>query len=430
MRLMRLMGLMTLIALMSCSSGSSFDPVPPTPEPIDEQVAITFSGTQSEEEMVNNGASRTYRTNGAYETNEVYGTNGTNETYGPHRTYSPTRATPLHDAGGDAFTVWGYKNMAFAADIYDGDGTTQQLVFPGFTVNWLSSAVGTTTTNTNGWEYVGQGPDQTVKYWDWGALAYRFFAVTDWAGDPPGTYESYKTYGANETYGTYKAYKISMLADASNTGAMTGTPFFSHLWFSTGNLATYPDKQFGKPVTLEFVKPYARVRFIFMYSHPREGITLEDKSFKPTDGSKKIVRKGTFTAVYPLTGTETSEWYSITPNDDPDAAVNKALTAFTVDFDPEDDTLDYPTLSSGEMTPEGWYMVMPNPTQGSYTLSVKVNNESKTCVVPEEYMKWLPGYSYTYVFKILDEGGVEIGWVNKAVTSWTDMEADWTVYNW
>ena len=45
-------------------------------------------------------------------------------------------------------------------------------------------------------------------------------------------------------------------------------------------------------------------------------------------------------------------------------------------------------------------------------------------------MSWLPGYSYTYIFKITEEGGVEIGWVETAVTDWTEMNADHTVYNW
>ena len=75
-------------------------------------------------------------------------------------------------------------------------------------------------------------------------------------------------------------------------------------------------------------------------------------------------------------------------------------------------------------------MVLPTLSQGSYTLSVKVNNETKTCSVPAEYMRWLPGYSYTYIFKILEEGGVEIELVQAAVTPWVDMAVDYTGYNW
>ena len=88
------------------------------------------------------------------------------------------------------------------------------------------------------------------------------------------------------------------------------------------------------------------------------------------------------------------------------------------------------TLSLGAMTSDGWYIVFPNMSQGSYKLSVDINGQTKTAAVPANYMQWLPGYSYTYVFKITEEGGVEIGWVEYAVTPWEDMPADHTVYNW
>ena len=63
-------------------------------------------------------------------------------------------------------------------------------------------------------------------------------------------------------------------------------------------------------------------------------------------------------------------------------------------------------------------------------MTVTVNNTGKSAVVPAEYMSWLPGYSYTYIFKITEEGGVAIDLVQTAVTPWTDMQIDHTVYNW
>ena len=202
---------------------------------------------------------------------------------------------------------------------------------------------------------------------------------------------------------------------------MNATPYFSKLWFSTGDPVAYPDKQFGKPVTLEFLKPYARVRFLFKYSTPREGFKLGVPSFKPTDGSKKIARKGTVTVHYPTDGPEIKEWYSVEPQT---GEGSEELTAFTEDFDPDDDT-PYYTASDN-----GWYWVLPNNTQGSYTLTVTVNNSGRSVTVPAQYMQWLPGYSYTYIFKVTEEGGVEIGWVEYAMTPWTDMEVSKSVYNW
>ena len=307
-----------------------------------------------------------------------------------------------------------------------GDYGDTQCVFPSYVVNWTSNSAGTTTSNSNGWEYVA--PNQTIKFWDWSAKAYRFFAVTGWSGDDApasvGGYDAQKAYKAGENAVSMLANAVPLLDGGRIDLAATKTqmalaPYFSRLWFSTGDPVAYPDKQFGKLVVLEFLKPYARVRFIFKYVFPREGIKLEDIQFKPSAVDSKILRKGTVTVSYPIQGTATSETFTTTSS-----GAAEQLDYFSEDYDPEDDTKDY------DETDNGWYMVLPNNDQGSYTLSVKVNGDAKTAVVPANYMQWLPGYSYTYIFKITDEGGVEIGWVDTAVTPWTEMEADWTVYNW
>ena len=251
------------LTLVSCGGGGSDDlGAPQTVAQNNELVPITFNGSQGIESAV-------------------------------------TRAsgTPLSEKA-QQFRVWGYKDMP--------NNSPTQKVFPGYWVDWHDNSAATTTTNTNGWEYVGIS-DQTIKYWDWGAKAYRFFAVTGWTEEtPPETYDANKAYGTNGT----NEYSVSMLANASNATEMAKSPYFSRLWYSTGNPTDYPDKQFGKPVTLEFVKPYARVRFIYNYVYPREGITLSDQSFKPTDGSK-IARKGIVTVHYPTDNTKDKEWYTV-----------------------------------------------------------------------------------------------------------------------
>lgn len=414
MRLMGLMGLIGLMGLMGCSGGEDATgqtpTTPPTPTtPTITETAITFSGQQSEEQAVSRGANRT------------------NEANGP---YSRRAGTPLSDANVSQFHVWGFKNMDYndGTGVYDGT----QTVFPGYTVNWISGSAAMTTTNSNGWEYVAQqttGDEQTIKYWDMGTKAYRYFAVTG-ESTAYGAYGANGTYGAAGTYwanGAYKAYEFSMLASASNAGAMEATPYFSKLWFSTGNLGAYPDKQFGKPVTLEFLKPFARVRFLYKYSTPREGFKMTEQKFRPTDdvsaaddAKVKIARKGTVTVHYPTEGPEIKEWYSVAV----DADKSTRLEAFTEDFDPDNDAKVYSTCDNG------WYWVLPIISQGSYTLTVKVNNNGRAVTVPAEYMIWLPGYSYTYIFKVTEEGGVEIGWVEYAMTPWTEMTATKTVYNW
>lgn len=408
-RLMGLMGLIGLMGLMGCSGGGGDDApgLPPTPPPTPTvtETAISFSGAESLEQAVSNGGS-----DGA---NRAYGT------YGADGANRRAAGTPLSEKA-TTFHVWGYKNMT--------DGSTQQ-VFPGYRVDWSANSAATTTTNSKGWEYVGiietGKQEQTIKYWDWGAAAYRYFAVTGGLTGANGTYGADGTYWTN---GAYKAYEFSIAADASNAEAMSATPYFSKLWFSTGNQATYPDKQFGKPVTLEFLKPYARVRFLFKYSTPRQGFKLKDQKFRPTsdmsaaeEAKVKIARKGTVTVHYPTEGPEIKEWYTMVPQT---GTGSEELEAFTEDFDPDDDTKNYTASDNG------WYWVLPNNTQDSYTLTVNVNNSDRSVTVPAQYMQWLPGYSYTYIFKVTEEGGVEIGWVEYAMTPWTDMEVSKSVYNW
>lgn len=334
-----------------------------------------------------------------------------------------TRSTPLEEelpVGQKTFKVWGFKNDAY--DSGTSSYTSYQTVFPGYFVNWVANTAATTASNTHDWEYVGQqgtgDPAQTIKYWDFSAKAYRFFAATKWQGESAGPYVAEKSYGANGTYGpegAYRTYEISMLADATDDDKIEATPYFSRLWFSDNT-----EKPYGQPVTLEFVKPYSKVRFLFIYSYPPEGIKLKNKKFRPTfdvtadeEDKVKIPTAGTFTVIYPLTGPETRETFSVT-------GVSSRLDEFTEDY-----------IAEGS---KKWYTVLPNNTQGSYTLSVNFNNdlEPKTAVVPANYMTWLPGYSYTYVFKITDEGGVEIELVQSAVTTWVEDPDPLShiVYNW
>lgn len=371
--------IMAMLIGTACSHDSS-ESGPDVEVPVVEtRTAITFSGMQEEGRMVDQGTRANRRA-----------------------------GTPL-SASAHRFKVWGDKNMTVSQQgVFDSDASKLQTVFPGYIVNWLSGS--SSASNSNGWEYVAQqtdGYEQTIKYWDWSAKAYRYFAVT-------GEAANFEAYGTSGTYGGgYKTSVFTMTADCSTDKKASATPFFSHLWFSTGNPDNYPNRQFGKAVQLEFLKPFARVRFMFNYAYAAEAVKLTNPSFKPANGSK-IARKGTFTVTYPLTGTATKEWYNITKNPNPEN--DEELEAFTKEYIPEGT--------------EKWYLVLPVDTQGSYTMTVTVNNVEKTAVVPGEYMTWKPGYSYTYIFKITDDGGVEIGLVQTAVTPWTDMETTHTVYNW
>jgi len=310
----------------------------------------------------------------------------------------PTEPTGLETVlpeGNKKFRVWAYKNDA------SGD---KQTVMEDYIVNWVANTAYTTTSNTHDWEYVnqqtGSDPQQTIKYWDWGATAYRFFGCT---GD------------GNDVDVTSDPATITI----SNIDATdpSDVPYFSRLWYGTPS-----DDFFGKAVQLVFLQPVAKVRFLFVSADPvnmpLEDMDLLDPTFKPTSTSQEIAVKGSVTVTYPLAGDIKENW-------DVTAGSNTGdkIDAFTQDY---------------YETPDGanaryWYTVLPAKNQGSYTLSVKVNSdpEPKTCVVPAEYMNWLPGYQYTYVFKINEEGDVALGEVMSAYTDWIKgKDADYTIYNW
>ena len=293
-----------------------------------------------------------------------------------------TRATGLEDLDIHEFTVYGYKNES---------NVTQQ-VFPGYIVRWIKDSHSTTTTNTNDWEYVDQQPigaaeQQTIKYWDLAAHAYRFFGYA--AGDV--------TLSSDASAATF-----SFVADSDNPDA---APYFSKLWYSANV------NDFGRPVQLEFMKPFVRVRIIITLADPNAALLLEDMYFKPSDGSR-IVTKGDLVVKYPLTGDEDADKHESYDIENP-----SGLFAFTEEYTDENPR---------------WYtvLVLAEP-QGAYTFSITINKEEpKQVVVPAEYMAWKPGYQYTYTFKISEQGGITLGGVQSAYIKWKDANADHEVYNW
>ena len=337
-----------------------------------------------------------------------------------------TRASGLEDIQ-TSFTVYGYKNDAF--DNGTNSYTSYQTVFPGFVVNWTVNSAYTTTSNTSDWEYVGITSDQTIKYWDFGANAYRFFGYAlGKATDDPAT--SIVPVTANTSS---SPVTLSATVDASTDATVAAAPYFTRLWFSTGNSTVYPNKLFGQPVILEFLKPFARVRFRFMFI---DGLTfgreaLSKIKFWPTvnaDGDpandRIIANAGTVSVHYPLKGTGTKETWT--------TSGTTGIQAFTIDWYETTETPDPTQPEVYPNSPEHWYYVLPTSSQGSYTLEVAVvSDEVKTAVVPAEFMTWKPGFEYTYNFKINESGGIVIDIVQVAINDWGNRKsAGHSVYNW
>ena len=334
-----------------------------------------------------------------------------------------TRATTnaLSDTH-ERFYAWAYKNT---------QSSTTEIVMQDYTVNWLSGSAGTTTSNSSGWEYVNQqesDPVQSIKYWDFDAVDYRFFG---YAGPKTsGTYPDYScTTGSSDVTISFKVDVSKVvtgnpLKDPVSLALKDGStplPLFSKLWYKGNSSLT---AQRNSPVTLEFLQPYVKVRFMFRQSESETTkFLLSDMSFRPTPptGSgvqKTIATAGTFTVTYPKSGSTEERWSVSNVTATLNPVVSGTYKGFTQDYyvAAADATAD---VKAGEKM---WYVVIPAKDQGTYTLSVKVNGKEKSVDVPAQYMEWQPSYEYTYIFKITEAGGVEIDAVQSAFTPWVSHE--------
>lgn len=317
-----------------------------------------------------------------------------------------------------SFKVWAFKNPTVS---------TVQMVMDEYTVNWIAN---TTTSNTDNWEYVNQqllgDTEQSIKYWDFSAQAYRFFGVA----------------GASETnvpVGVYKpnatsptSFEVSYTSDAKDESSI---PYYSHLWYGESD-------DYGKPVQLVFIKPLAKVRFIFIFEEPAKAAETEltYPDFRPSNGNT-IKMKGKVEVTYSLTGTTNRESFSVDAEAEGITALTKdyytsvSTTTMNPDTENEQEVVTSPYLNadSSESALGKVYTVLPTPNgQGSYTMTVKVNGDPKTAVVPADFMVWQPGYLYTYIFKIHVDGSVTIDNVQSAFTQWQyhSLIEDHVVYNW
>ena len=294
------------------------------------------------------------------------------------------------------FKAWAYKNTA-------ADYSAYQNVMPGYTVDYETNTG--SASNTHDWEYVGKGTNQTIKYWDFSAFAYRFFAYALGNATTSPATEPYAV-----TVDDTDDAKVSFAATGINCTTeanVAAIPYFSELWFSNDKVNDY-----GKAVTLKFYKPIARVRFLFniieSLDFGREALSHISFSPDPTteNPTPTIPTAGNITFTYPLKGAVTKESWETT--------ITNGTEEFTED--------------------EHWYYVIPIENQSSYTMHVAVVTEQiKTATVPAEYMSWKPGYEYTYVFRITEGGGVAIDVIQVAVNEWDSSKDNippHPVYNW
>ncbi len=290
----------------------------------------------------------------------------------------------LEDLGIRQFHVWGYKNMSYdAAALSYGD---YQQVFPGYTVEY-NEGDGASSSGDGDWNYVGNygGREQSVKFWDFSAKAYRFMATT-------GNFEDLShSISADPLTGELSAKTVARVSPENNV-------YFSDLWLS-GN-----PQDFGKTVQLKFRCPFSKVRFMFVDeqslpltfdSEVVAHVTRESIAFRPTElAVRELGYGGSVAQEYPITGTASEEKFFV-------QEIHESHDALTIPYEEQTDPSKFAFVQTMDNNAH-WYLLLPTMAgqESRFVLSLDYDGVERRAYVPETYMNWEINHEYTYVFKL------------------------------
>lgn len=310
-------------------------------------------------------------------------------------------------------------------------------VFPNYYV-W-DVAAKNTTSNTNGWEYVGkQGDadlgtgkitldkDQTIKYWDYSASEYHFVA-----GSPIDKFNLNPSPGQDITSANITGLAGHIEAnDAEGTGTALETyPVYVAAPVKVENTG------YQKPVQFNFYRQQAMVRVgiyetipgysitkIKFYAYDTDGTTL-----KASDVNNIILTSATpgyFVGGSNITGTITyTGWDSATPSYTltyTDASLTKRKNWYAGKLDvlatTSTDAVDKLYGTDKDMSTAGYFTVLPTQAENASPILIKcdytltsddgsgetIEVTGATAAIPKAYSKWDVNTRYTYLFKISD----------------------------
>lgn len=302
------------------------------------------------------------------------------------------------------FKVWGYKTTG---GNYTSGFDQSQNVMNGYTVNWTQQTANTTSSNTADWEYVGIA-NQTIKYWDYSATSYRFFAysIPTAAGNitAPSFSGPLTTEGSTNLHASF-SIPFNYDKDATNVS----TPYISDLWMSDNQ--NFENRKYGACVKLTFAPIITKVRFKFNYQAESQ-VSITNISFRNVNNAPSPT-SGNIIITYPITGMDTQASYIWETTGTETETIN-----FTIPYEEEGD------LNHQTTTRKKWYFVPPlgdskTTQQSAYIITADINGKKATATVPAEFMQWKAGYQYTYIFKIT-EAGTNIAFTNMQVEKWVE----------
>ena len=361
---------------------------------------------------------------------------------------------------GNQFIVYAEKNENQGNSGADGKGaaTAANLVFNNYQVNYVANSALTSTSNTEGWEYVGYthssayqtgittkngdaaavnaySTAQTIKYWDWGATNYTFTAVSaDQTNLGAGKVTIQKlTSDATNVYG--KGYKIHIAADADPSKVYISDRKLITKAASGSNTDRMQDNKYGGNVTLSFRNLLSQVRVGMYETIP--GHTVKINSFEYADAANpafsSMATEGSdkFYANVPNVATTSAANITVTywgegsgAENTPKVAISGTTGANYITLGGEDS--EHTGLKADAVLATSAATPTYNETTGKFTsvypqeanttsLKLKVNYtltagdtgetitvEDATAEIPANYLQWKPNFKYTYIFKISD----------------------------
>lgn len=335
---------------------------------------------------------------------------------------------------GYQFKVYGVKKMS------KNGGDKFEPSFSDYYV-WYDEAKNTTS-NTNGWEYVGNKKagnedatygtgniklqnDQYIKYWDYAAEEYHFVA-----GSPISAF----TYNKNADIIT-AGMRIPSATITGLAGHIEANKEGTRLETNPVYVATpiiVPKSDYQKPVTFEFNRQQAMVRVGIYETIP--GYFISEIKFYEADGPKATSNNVILTSATPdyfvggtgITGTVKYDWTTAKPSytfEYGNDKLKKSKNWYAGLFEVNSPLATKPTATVEELygtdkdmsSANGYFTVLPTPSATTaapiiikcdYTLTADdrsgetIKVTGATAAIPAAFSKWEVNTRYTYLFKI------------------------------
>lgn len=365
-------------------------------------------------------------------------------------TTKTTRATSnsnynIKNLKANGFWVYGTKHT----EAEDKTNTKDLVVYKNYRLAYSENS---TQSNTKGWEYVGVDnsayrdyvtpkvdADQTIKYWDYSAKDYTFYAATanpQNVKDGKVTIKKIETDEAGTVY--TKGYEVTLKNDAD----------LDQLYFADRMVVTKPantnepkpDHQkkdvYGGYVNLTFRNALTKVRVAMYEIVPGYSVTIDKFYYTEAGQSKETTDKFAADANNtPIVTSEAGVKYKVVyyndqeaggqlenqpkmlPNETGEEGATKTVFEIGDGAELNQGTVLGTNINEATYDTNGkkYTLFMPQ-AENNEPLKLKVDYiltsldgskeqihvKGATATIPAQYLCWRPNYAYTYIFKISD----------------------------